>query len=88
MLASRLLTKLGCVVHTAKDGQQCVEMVLGAEPHTYDLVCLDNFMPVMRGEQAVKEIRTQDRDDFIVGCTGASVYQLSFELASYSHDYT
>ncbi|KAJ6561985.1 hypothetical protein B0H19DRAFT_1143223 [Mycena capillaripes] len=70
VLSSKLLTKLGCVVHTAKDGKECVDMVLGAEPHTYDLICLDNFMPVMTGEDAVKEIRANDRDDFIVGCTG------------------
>ncbi|KAJ7738359.1 hypothetical protein B0H16DRAFT_96667 [Mycena metata] len=70
MLSSKLLTKLGCVVHTAKDGQECVNMVLGAVPHTYDLICLDNFMPVMTGEDAVKEIRAHARDDFVVGCTG------------------
>ncbi|KAJ6545097.1 hypothetical protein DFH09DRAFT_1509542 [Mycena vulgaris] len=70
VLSSKLLTKLGCVVHTAKDGRECVDMVLGADPHTYDLICLDNFMPVMTGEEAVKEIRSNDRTDFIVGCTG------------------
>ncbi|KAJ6610696.1 hypothetical protein B0H10DRAFT_2224748 [Mycena sp. CBHHK59/15] len=70
VLSSKLLTKLGCVVHAAKDGRECVDMVLGAEAHTYDLICLDNFMPVMTGEDAVKEIRANDRDDFIVGCTG------------------
>ncbi|KAJ7679109.1 hypothetical protein DFH06DRAFT_505302 [Mycena polygramma] len=70
VLSSKLLTKLGCVVHTAKDGKECVDMVLAAEPYTYDLICLDNFMPVMTGEDAVKEIRGHDRDDFIVGCTG------------------
>ncbi|KAJ7024754.1 hypothetical protein C8F04DRAFT_1130467 [Mycena alexandri] len=70
VLSSKLLTKLGCVVHTAKDGRECVDMVLGAEPNTYDLICLDNFMPVMTGEEAVKEIRSHDRDDFVVGCTG------------------
>ncbi|KAJ7826332.1 hypothetical protein B0H13DRAFT_2374478 [Mycena leptocephala] len=43
---------------------------VGADPHTYDLICLDNFMPVMTGEDAVKEIRANDRDDFVVGCTG------------------
>jgi CheY-like chemotaxis protein len=69
----RLLTKLGCVVHTAKDGRECVDMVLNANAHTYDLICLDNFMPVMTGEEAVKEIRSHERDDFVVGCTGASL---------------
>ncbi|KAJ7476231.1 hypothetical protein FB451DRAFT_1033745 [Mycena latifolia] len=70
VLSSKLLTKLGCVVHTAKDGRECVDMVLGADPHTYDLICLDNFMPVMTGEEAVKELRSHDRTDFVVGCTG------------------
>ncbi|KAJ7032423.1 hypothetical protein C8F04DRAFT_959067 [Mycena alexandri] len=70
VLSSKLLKKLGCVVHTAKDGQECVDMMLGADPNTYDLVCLDNFMPVMTGEEAVKQIRAHDRDEFIVGCTG------------------
>ncbi|KAJ7028442.1 hypothetical protein C8F04DRAFT_1398958 [Mycena alexandri] len=70
LLSAKLLTKLGCVVHTAKDGQECVNMVLGAVPHTYDLICLDNFMPVMTGEDAVKEIRAHAREDFVVGCTG------------------
>lgn len=58
-------------MYTARDGRECVDMVLGADPHTYDLICLDNFMPVMTGEDAVKEIRANDRDDFVVGCTGA-----------------
>ncbi|KAF7309972.1 Histidine kinase domain-containing protein [Mycena indigotica] len=70
VLSSKLLTKLGCIVHTAKDGQECVDLVLGSPPHTYDLICLDNFMPEMTGEEAVKEIRMKDRDDYIVGCTG------------------
>ncbi|KAJ7098566.1 hypothetical protein B0H15DRAFT_878328 [Mycena belliarum] len=69
-LSSKLLAKLGCVVHTAKDGRECVDLVLAAEPHTYDLICLDNFMPVMTGEEAVKDLRANDRTDFIVGCTG------------------
>ncbi|KAF7308311.1 Histidine kinase domain-containing protein [Mycena chlorophos] len=69
-LCSKVLTKLGCIVHTAKDGQECVDLVLGAPPYTYDLICLDNFMPVLTGEEAVKEIRMKDRDDYIVGCTG------------------
>ncbi|KAJ7471558.1 hypothetical protein B0H11DRAFT_2433686 [Mycena galericulata] len=70
ILSSKLLTKLGCVVHTARDGQECVDMVLGKDPYTYDMICLDNFMPVMTGEEAVKELRANDRDDFVVGCTG------------------
>ncbi|KAJ7814065.1 hypothetical protein B0H13DRAFT_2684206 [Mycena leptocephala] len=83
VLSSKLLTKLGCVVYTARDGRECVDMVLGADPHTYDLICLDNFMPVMTGEDAVKEIRANDRDDFVVGCTGNALTedQISYREA-------
>ncbi|KAF7327913.1 Histidine kinase domain-containing protein [Mycena kentingensis (nom. inval.)] len=70
VLSSKLLTKLGCIVQTAKDGQECVDMVLASAPYTFDLICLDNFMPEKTGEEAVKEIRAQGREEFVVGCTG------------------
>ncbi|KAJ7160232.1 hypothetical protein C8R46DRAFT_1285747 [Mycena filopes] len=83
LLSSKLLEKLGCVVHTAKNGQECVNMVLAVEPHTYDLICLDNFMPVLTGEAAIKEIRAHARDDFVVGCTGNALTedQISYRQA-------
>lgn len=34
---------------------------------TYDLICLDNFMPILTGEETVRELRSHDRDDFVVG---------------------
>ncbi|KAJ6585562.1 hypothetical protein B0H19DRAFT_1110156 [Mycena capillaripes] len=81
-LSSKLLTKLGCVVHTAENGRECVDMVLGAETR-YDMICLDNFMPEMTGEDAVKEIRANNRDDFVVGCTGNALTedQISYREA-------
>ncbi|KAJ7725283.1 hypothetical protein DFH07DRAFT_758711 [Mycena maculata] len=69
-LFSKLLSKLGCTVHTAKDGRECIDLVLGKDPFTYDLICLDNFMPIMTGEEAVKELRANERYDFVAGCTG------------------
>ncbi|KAJ7738372.1 hypothetical protein B0H16DRAFT_1891390 [Mycena metata] len=66
----RLLTKLGCVVQIAKDGRECLDLVLSKPPHAYDMICLDNFMPVTTGEEAVRELREHGRDDFVVGCTG------------------
>ncbi|KAJ7738390.1 hypothetical protein B0H16DRAFT_1424929 [Mycena metata] len=70
LLSSKLLTKLGCVVQLAKDGRECLDMVLSKPPHAYDMICLDNFMPVMTGEEAIRELREHGRDDFVVGCTG------------------
>lgn len=69
-MSSKLLTKLGCIVETASDGRECLDLVLAPNARRYDLICLDNFMPEMTGEEAVRELRAQDRDDFVVGCTG------------------
>lgn len=70
MGACRMLTKLGCVVDTADDGQQCLDIVLAEDARTYDLISLDNYMPVMTGEDAVREMRARGRRDLVVGCTG------------------
>lgn len=68
--AFRMLTKLGCVVDTADDGQQFLDIILAEDARTYDLVSLDNYMPVMTGEDAVRELRSKGRTDLVVGCTG------------------
>ena len=69
-LMTRMLTKLGCIVDTAEDGQQCLDAMLGPESPKYDLVSLDNYMPVMTGEETVRRLRSLGRDDLVVGCTG------------------
>jgi len=40
------------------------------QPQYFDLISLDNAMPVMTGQQAVRELRAQGRNDFVVGATG------------------
>jgi CheY-like chemotaxis protein len=54
-LMTRLLSRLGCEVRTANDGQQFLDLVLGngtseepltSTPHYFDMVTLDNAMPV------------------------------------------
>lgn len=75
-LMTRMLTRQGCVVETAEDGQQCLDIVTSPTARKYDLISLDNFMPVMTGEQAVRELRRLGRTDLVVGCTGeCNVYQ-------------
>ncbi|EIM79723.1 uncharacterized protein STEHIDRAFT_126395 [Stereum hirsutum FP-91666 SS1] len=69
-LMTRMLTKLGCVVDTADDGQQFLDIILAEGARKYDLVSLDNYMPVMTGEDAVRELRARGRMDLVVGCTG------------------
>jgi CheY-like chemotaxis protein len=36
-------------------------------PREYDLICLDNYMPVMTGEETVRELRALGRGDLVVG---------------------
>ncbi|TFL07617.1 hypothetical protein BDV98DRAFT_497658 [Pterulicium gracile] len=79
-LMSKMLTKMGCIVDVAADGQQCVDMVVGPTPSgeppkRYDFISLDNHMPVMTGEQAVSQLRLLGRQDYVVGCTGNALSQ-------------
>ncbi|TRM65619.1 histidine kinase [Schizophyllum amplum] len=69
-IMARLLQSMGAKVVTATDGQQCVDILLGPPARTFDLVCLDNSMPVMTGLEAVRKLRDAGRLDFVVGCTG------------------
>ncbi|KAA1470157.1 hypothetical protein DENSPDRAFT_774313 [Dentipellis sp. KUC8613] len=84
MLMSRLLTRLGCAVATAENGELALEMILGSgmgagananggageEEQRYAVVFLDNQMPVMSGLTAVARLRELGRRDFVVGVTG------------------
>lgn len=40
------------------------------QPQYFDLISLDNAMPVMTGQQAVRKLRSLGRTDFVVGATG------------------
>lgn len=44
----RTLSKQGCVVETASDGQECLDLLL-KQGRRYDLITLDNFMPNVSG---------------------------------------
>lgn len=72
-LMTRMLTRQGCIVETAEDGLQALDFIMKTDStpgRGYDLISLDNFMPVMTGEQAVRELRTRGRTELVVGCTG------------------
>ena len=57
-LLQEILTEYG-TVHTADNGQETVDAFIEQtkEGKPYDLICLDIMMPVMDGQQALKEIR-------------------------------
>lgn len=74
-LMGRMMTRLGCKVEETENGQLFLDILLGnpaegKQPRYFDIVTLDNAMPVLTGEQAIRELRKAGRSDLIVGATG------------------
>lgn len=69
-LMSRLLTRLGCKVSTAENGEIALDMLLSGHGGHFAVVFLDNQMPVMSGLSMVAKLRGAGRNDFVVGVTG------------------
>lgn len=69
-MMTRLLTRLGCKVSTAENGEIALEMVLSGYSGHFAVVFLDNQMPVMSGLSMVTKLREAGRKDFVVGVTG------------------
>jgi CheY-like chemotaxis protein len=69
-LMARLLTRLGCKVSTAENGEVALEMVLSGHGGRFAVVFLDNQMPVMSGLSMIAKLREAGRNDFVVGVTG------------------
>jgi CheY-like chemotaxis protein len=56
-IAENLLTKVGCTVFGAANGQEALDTFL-KNPSAFDLILMDIRMPVMDGFTAVQKIRT------------------------------
>jgi len=66
-LVHLILKKAGYLCDVASDGQEAVQM---ASRHHYQLILMDNVMPVMDGVQATRQIIAADGVVAIVGLTG------------------
>ena len=83
-LMKKLLGKLGHTSDTAENGLVCTEMV----SHTkYDVILLDNQMPIMNGKEALKWIRLNGYDTPIIMLTGLSEVDEQNELLDIGANY-
>lgn len=57
VIATKILSAKGCIVERAKDGIECVDMLLKSEDGYYDLILMDIQMPNMNGYKAAQTIR-------------------------------
>jgi signal transduction histidine kinase/ActR/RegA family two-component response regulator len=85
-VVTKMLKKLGCAVDIAENGREGVEAVLGG---SYDLVLMDQQMPVMDGLEATREIRRQETGRHPILALTANVQQKDREacLAAGMDDY-
>lgn len=78
LLLQRILESYG-TVHMAANGKEAVQSVITAiqAGQTYDLVCLDIMMPEMNGEEALMQIRKEERKAGIPIGKGMKVFMIT-----------
>lgn len=82
-LMSRMLSRLGHCVTTVDNGKKAVDLILeNAADSPFDIVFLDNQMPIMTGVEAVAALRQAGNDTYVVGCTGNALREDQDEYLS------
>lgn len=82
-LMSRMLSRLGHCVTTVDNGKKAVDLILeNAVDSPFDIVFLDNQMPIMTGVEAVAALRQAGNDTYVVGCTGNALREDQDEYLS------
>ena len=74
-LFTLLLSRLGCSVSTAQDGQEAVEMATEAmrQGHSFDIILMDIFMPRMNGYEASAALRRNGYLGPIIAVTASAL---------------
>ena len=70
-VAEHVLRNANCRVHAVENGQQAIDSTLQAieEGEPFDLVLMDMQMPVLSGEEAMKELRSREIQTPIIALT-------------------
>lgn len=76
-LTALLLRKRGFEVLLARNGKECVEVVAEQQPA---LVLLDYMMPVMNGLDALKQVKANNPDTYVIMFTGKGSEEVAVEL--------
>ncbi|KLT43642.1 hypothetical protein CC85DRAFT_284354 [Cutaneotrichosporon oleaginosum] len=82
-LMTRMLQRLGADVRNAENGQGALDAIASTE---FDVVFLDNQMPLMSGVEAVRVLRDRGNHLFVVGCTGNALEEDQHEYRSAGAD--
>jgi CheY-like chemotaxis protein len=67
-----LLQKKGLITEAREDGQRAVDLIL-EDLHKFQVVLMDNLMPVMNGQDAARSLRDHGYPYLIIGITGNSM---------------
>jgi CheY-like chemotaxis protein len=78
-MGTLFLNRLGFSVLAAADGRQAVELF---KAHRQEIVCamLDLIMPLMDGEEALRQLRRLQPDLRVIICTGYDEQRVSSQL--------
>lgn len=80
-LTEEIVHKLGFFSRVAKNGQEAVD-IFRKKSETYDIILIDQNMPLLSGSEAIKIIRSLEDGDkpYIYGLTGDSDEETSEEM--------